>query len=573
MFPTSLLRSLPLAIACLGIIGCGRGAPADANGDASARKTVSSTVKTGQELADLRREIEPQIEKFCAYCHPAPSPGAAPREDWRHEIELAYGFHRESPLAHIAPPDIEKVVAYYESLAPRASEIEVPLRRDAGPGELRFTKQPIKIGDSSLALNIAGLKFLASGAGSASLLACDMQSGQIRRLAAEGDSDVAAPGASPAVTNPCHVEACDLDGDGKQELVVADLGAYLPMDDPVGRVVWLRPRETAAGYEPIVLADKLGRVADVQPGDFDGDGDQDLVVAEFGWQKLGQVLLLINQGGEGPAPRFEQRQVDNRHGAIHVPVADLNGDGKLDFMALLSQEHETIIAYLNRGDGTFDKNIVYAAPHPLYGSSSIQLVDMDGDADLDVLYANGDGFDRRFLKPFHAVQWLENTGKYPFVHRHLTYMPGCHRALGGDLDGDGDLDVLCASFLRTTVRNQYGPARFDGIVWLEQTSRGTFVRHGLQNAACDHAALEMADFDADGDLDFAVGAFVVDAGGSGSLPPSVTVWWNDRIPSDRRFGGASSAAKQGDSRPSGASNSAGVGGERPAFLDSGLGVN
>ena len=56
--------------------------------------------------------------------------------------------------------------------------------------------------------------------------------------------------------------------------------------------------------------------------------------------------------------------VDERHGAIHVPVCDLNGDGRPDFVALISQEHETVVAFLNEGGGRFRKETLYTAPHP-----------------------------------------------------------------------------------------------------------------------------------------------------------------------------------------------------------------
>ena len=43
------------------------------------------------------------------------------------------------------------------------------------------------------------------------------------------------------------------------------------------------------------------------------------------------------------------------------------------------------------------------------------------------------------------------------------------------------------------------------IVCLEQTEPGVFVRHTLQTGSPKYATLELADFDSDGDLDFAVG--------------------------------------------------------------------
>ena len=73
------------------------------------------------------------------------------------------------------------------------------------------------------------------------------------------------------------------------------------------------------------------------------------------------------------------------------------------------------MAFLNEGGGRFRKETIFAGPHPAYGSSGIQLVDMDGDGDLDVLYTNGDVMDPPpILKPYHGVQWLENEGRFPF---------------------------------------------------------------------------------------------------------------------------------------------------------------
>src|SRR5262249_51897981 len=142
-------------------------------------------------------------------------------------------------------------------------------------------------------------------------------------------------------------------------------------------------------YEPHTLLDGIGRVDDVQAADFRGCGKLDLIVAAFGWRNTGAIYYLENQTTDWKKPRFVPRVLDDRHGTIQVPVGDLNGDGKPDFIALISQEHETIVAFLNEG-GRFHKEILYTAPHPAYGSSGIELVDLNGDDRLDVLYTNGD---------------------------------------------------------------------------------------------------------------------------------------------------------------------------------------
>jgi len=61
-----------------------------------------------------------------------------------------------------------------------------------------------------------------------------------------------------------------------------------------------------------------------------------------------------------------------------IPI-DLNRDGHMDFVTLLAQEHETVLAYINKGtkDFTFEQKVIYAAPHPNWGSSGIELVDLE----------------------------------------------------------------------------------------------------------------------------------------------------------------------------------------------------
>ena len=111
--------------------------------------------------------------------------------------------------------------------------------------------------------------------------------------------------------------------------------------------------------------------------DFTGDGKLDLVVAEFGWHDTGSILLLENQTTDWKQPTFTPRVLDNRHGTTHVPICDLNYDGKPDFVAVVSQDHETVVAFLNEGGGKFRKETIYSAPHPGFGCHGVEVVDLE----------------------------------------------------------------------------------------------------------------------------------------------------------------------------------------------------
>jgi hypothetical protein len=325
-----------------------------------------------------------------------------------------------------------------------------------------------------------------------------------------------------SVPHPARVTFADVDRDGIQDLLVADLGAFFPSDHTKGSVIWLRG--LGSGKFSAFWLDGWPRVADVQAGDFNGNGRNDIAVAAFGWRKTGKIAILENVVQSASRPDFTTHTIDTRPGAIDIIPADVNGDGKLDFVALLAQEHESVIAYINMGtpDFAFEKRVLYAAPHPNWGSSGIQLVDFDGDGDFDALLAHGDTFDDGTVKPYHGIQLLENRGAYPFVPQTVAKMPGVHGIRAADIDGDGDLDIVAAALLAggSDVDEKVLPA----VVWLEQVKAGTFDRHTIALGFPRHASIDVGDIDDDGDIDIVVSNFSVGRASSAW----VDVWVNGR---------------------------------------------
>jgi hypothetical protein len=414
------------------------------------------------------------------------------------------------------PPDMAAALRYYEARAPVA--LPSPQPWPAPDRRLSFARRGLKFeGAVTPEPGVANVRLLdLEGDARLEVVVADMRHGAVL----VGRPYEAAGGLSPLaqVPNPAHVERSDLDGDGRPDLLVADLGAFLPGDHAKGAVAWLRalPGGGYANYS----VDGFPRVADARAADLDGDGRLDLAVAGFGWRRAGALSVLLNRG-TGAAPAFERQVVDPRPGAIHVIPADLDRDQRTDLVALIAQQHEQVVAYLNGGDGkTFRAETLYAAPHPNWGSSGIELADLDRDGDPDVLMTNGDMFDDRLLKPYHGIQWLENRGARPFTAHALATLPGAHRAVAADLDGDGDLDVVACAFTAGSLGGT--EAELPSLVWLEQVRPGRFERRTLERGQPTHATLDAADFDGDGDVDLVTGVFVM----AGAAAAWVDVWEN-----------------------------------------------
>jgi len=141
-------------------------------------------------------------------------------------------------------------------------------------------------------------------------------------------------------------------------------------------------------FEKRVLLERLPRNADVQAADFDGDRDLDLVVASYGFRKLGSTRYYENVTTDWKEPKFVGHTIDARPGAIHVPPVDLNvdlnKDGRMDFLVLVSQQYEHLRAgrlaqpgagRLVRGAGQRDRPALppRLQPHGLAGDGERPL--------------------------------------------------------------------------------------------------------------------------------------------------------------------------------------------------------
>jgi hypothetical protein len=482
---------------------------------------------------------ERHVRDFCGACHVVPRPDLLPRKSWPDEIAKAYDRYNDSGRKDLKVPNQTIITKYFSRLAPMA--LNIPSAPDSSASPVPFRTEFIDFPDEYISAAVSFLNLVPSRSrpkGTASdLLLCDMGNGLLNRFA--WNDGKMSSSTLAKLNHPAHVVPCDFDRDGHQDFLVADLGMLKPSDELQGSVVLLRSLGEGERYDVITVLDGVGRVADAELADLDGDGDFDFVVAEFGYEKVGRLVWLETLEITDGRPRTELHVIDSRHGSIHAPPTDIDGDGDLDLIVLIGQEHETIVAFLNDGHGHFEPRTLFQADSPSFGSSGLELVDLDADGDLDILFTNGDTLDTMQIKPFHGVNWLENTGSCQFEYHRLTELPGAVRAVAGDFDGDGDLDIAAVAFCPPILRNQMRPGILDTIIWLEQTSPGEFERHSLERStigamatAAGYMAITAGDFDGDNDLDLAVGEFapfeVRPAPGTVAHPRRwLTIYWNE----------------------------------------------
>ncbi len=489
----------------------------------------------GNHKLPLDSAVVAQVEAFCGDCHAVPAPASYARNRWADEVKRGYEFYARSGRADLEPPSPQQTLAYYLARAPLRAEFPVPVEA-AHPLRAKFRVERRFIpGNGQLPEVSAMIWAPLQVGGRPMLIACDMKYGQI--VALDPNNADAAPIILARLEHPARIQPVSLSGDGSTEFLVADLGSFMPAEEPRGRVVLLRRPAGTSAFETIVLATGFTRVADVRAADFDGDGKSDLIVAEFGWQQNGGIWLLRNVTGANQPLQFEREKMDDRPGTIHLPVHDFDADGRADVVALVSQEYEAVDLFLNRFDrrspaalrhqDPFLRLGLWSGPDLTFGSSGLQLSDLNQDGRMDMLVTNGDTWDSLLAVPTHGVHWLENRGDLQFQHHRLASLPGAFATTVFDVDSDGDLDVIAVSWLPHNVK----PAEISGgshgsIICLEQLRPGEFERHTLERGSPFYPSVVSGDFNADGRIDFAVA--------SGPMVAEdrqekfyLAIWWNE----------------------------------------------
>ncbi len=95
--------------------------------------------------AQLEASVGAQVKHFCSTCHSPPVPEAAPREEWEHEVDEAYKFHRSSPQKDEPAPNQLEVVEYFRRKATPYDDLPVPPLGDAGDGGLKFERSHLTL--------------------------------------------------------------------------------------------------------------------------------------------------------------------------------------------------------------------------------------------------------------------------------------------------------------------------------------------------------------------------------------------------------------------------------------------
>ncbi|MES1192402.1 MAG: VCBS repeat-containing protein [Steroidobacter sp.] len=128
---------------------------------------------------------------------------------------------------------------------------------------------------------------------------------------------------------PSCVKIADVNGDGKPDLVITNRGPGADHMGSAGVSVLLQVASAPGTFTtPVTYATAPGAI-NVAVGDLNGDGKPDLVVANLGGGWTGSVSVLL----QDPAQAGVFQSATNYagvYGPLSVAIGDLNGDGKPD---------------------------------------------------------------------------------------------------------------------------------------------------------------------------------------------------------------------------------------------------
>lgn len=271
-------------------------------------------------------------------------------------------------------------------------------------------------------------------------------------------------------------------------------------------------------YATAFLSDRLGRFdTSASVADLDGDGDLDVIVVSRRWENedtsFAGITLWINDGdgtfrpSEGDLP-----------GGFAAGAGDVDADGDLDLLIL---DGYALTPALNQGGlqggtpGVFERNNPIRPSQGWHGHAdmggSVALGDLNDDGEVDgfltgCCYGSGvDLSDAATHIPSFSWVWINEWDPRGWLVRHSSYLTGLdglplRSGALGDLDGDGDLDVLAA-----VARPTMGTAANLGDLILLNDGTGNLAASDQRLGDADSTAVALGDLDGDGDADGVVG--------------------------------------------------------------------
>lgn len=240
--------------------------------------------------------------------------------------------------------------------------------------------------------------------------------------------------------------------------------------------------------------------------DFDGDGDLD--VLGMGSSDI-ELAWYENTDGEGTFNTRDQNLVANFALDIsprdtfwwHVDTGDIDNDGDIDVIAS-EPNFRQLVWYENDGSGNFVNQFSAAIPNTVPGIVEFEVADVDGDGDDDIAVVNA--IERTF-----ALHVNDGTGEFSRISISDTVDTFFGQITTGDIDGDGDLDVLAGDNPRTPPGGP--PAPNASVTWYEliQQNDGTLLFDAVQTLETLIGEIEddsfedvkLGDMDGDGDMD------------------------------------------------------------------------
>lgn len=276
---------------------------------------------------------------------------------------------------------------------------------------------------------------------------------------------------------PNNIMVGDVDNDSDLDVIIGNTNNN-------GIIGWFENTNSEGVFSDIqIIAENIYNLGYNFVTDIDDDGDLDFFYASYQDNKIAWFENLNGAGDFSTEINLTSR--------VDIPEAvysaDLDGDGDLDVLSASSGDDK--LAWYENMDGLGDFGLQKVISDEAYQASALHAADFDGDGDLDVVFSS-------YLHSGNnsKLTWFENLdglGNFSEGNSITTTLSTPKSVVAGDVDGDGDMDVISCSFNTSAV------VWYDNLDGLGTFSSSNLISSNVGGASC----VFVADMDNDGDLD------------------------------------------------------------------------